>query len=167
MVKTIRRRAGYTLLELMMVVAIIGGIFMVGPRIFTATFQFFSQSVARTDIQRELRSTLIIMNRTIRQASAASISVSQDSGQPPYSKITFTTIDGRSVTYKQSGRSLLQIVGTSSTILTQNLQYLVFSYPQTDINTVLSISITLQKNTYSGRQAALQMAITKVRIMAP
>ena len=160
-------RSGFTLIEAMMVVAIIGVLALVGPRLFTGMYQFFSQSSARTEIQRDLRVALDQMNRTIRQASAATVNVSQDTGQLPYSKISFTTVDGTAVSYKQSGRKLIQVSGTSQKTLVDNVEYLAFTYPQTDINTVVSISFTLQKKTFSGRSTALQMAITKVRVMNP
>lgn len=160
-------RAGYTLVEAMMVVAILGVVAVIGPRLLTGMTQFFNQSLARTDIQRDIRVALDTMNRTIRQASAATVTVSQDSGQPPYSKVSFTTVDGKSVTYKQSGRKLIQVVGSGQTALVNNIEYLAFTYPQTDENTVVSISVTLQKKTFSGRSTALQMAITKVRVMNP
>lgn len=162
-----RNSAGYTLIEAMLVVAIIGGVAVIGPRLFTGMGQFFSQTIARTDIQRDIRVALDQMNRTIRQASAASVTVSQDAGQPPYSKIAFTTVSGSAVTYKQSGRKLVHVVGGSQRTLVDNIQYMAFTYPQTDVNTVISISVTLQKKTFSGRTTALQMAITKVRVMNP
>lgn len=162
-----RGRAGYTLLEAMIVVAILGTLTLVGSNLFLRTYQFLNQTDARTDVQRELRVILDEMNRDVRRASAASISVSQTAGQPPYSLITFQTADGHAVTYKQSGHSLIQSVDNASRVLTKNLQYIAFTYPQTDVNTVLSISVTLQKATYSGRTTALQMAISKVRVMNP
>ncbi|MBI5881653.1 MAG: prepilin-type N-terminal cleavage/methylation domain-containing protein [Elusimicrobia bacterium] len=162
-----QNRAGYTLVEAMMVVTILGVVAIIGPRLLTGMTQFFNQSLARTDIQRDIRVALDTMNRTIRQASAATVTVSQDTGQPPYSKVSFTTVDGKSVTYKQSGRKLLQVVGSAQTVLVNSIEYLAFTYPQTDENTVVSISVTLQKKTFSGRSTALQMAITKVRVMNP
>lgn len=162
-----RGSRGYTLIEMMVVVAIVGVISLVGGNLFLRTYQFLSQTDARTDVQRELRVTLDNMNRDIRRASAATISVDQTAGQPPYSRIAFQTADGHAVTYAQSGHSLIQTVDNATTVLTKNLQYIAFTYAQTDVNTVLSISLTLQKSTYSGRTTALQMAISKVRVMNP
>ncbi len=162
-----RGRAGYTLIEIMLVVAVLGVIALVGPRLFTGMYQFFNQSLARTDVQRDIRVALDQMNRTIRQASAATVTISQDAGQPPYSKISLTSVSGESVTFKQGGRKLFQTVGNQQMTLVDNVQYMAFTFPQTDVNTVVSISVTLEKKTFSGRSAALQMAITKVRIMNP
>lgn len=167
MVKRTSPAAGFTLTEAMLVVAIIGTIALIGPQLFTRIFQFYTQNTARVEIQRDLRVSLDLIDRKLRQASAASVSVSQLSSQPPYSSISFTTVDGSTVTYSQSGHNLLQTVNGKQKTLSPNLQYLAFTYPQTDINTVLSVSITMQKTTFSGRTAALQMAVTKVRVMNP
>lgn len=161
------KRKAFTLVEMMVTVAIIGILFTVGPPIFLNLQRFFLQNSARGEIQAEIRVMMDNMDRTIRQASANSINVSQDSGQPPYSKIKFTTVDGRTVIYKQSGRRLLEIVNGNTKTLSKNIYYLAFTYPKTDTNTVISISITLQKGTFERRTTAIQMAITKVRVMNP
>lgn len=150
-----------------MVVAILGVISAIGPRLLISTQQFFLQTIARTDVQRDIRVALDLMNRNIRQASAASVTISQDAGQLPYSKISFTAVNGTTMSYKQSGRKLIQTAGTTQKTLVNDIEYLAFTYPQTDVNTVVSISVTLQKKTFSGRSTALQMAITKVRVMNP
>jgi len=159
------KRKAFTLVEVMVTVAIIGILFTMGPPIFMNLQRFFLQYTARGEIQAEIRVIMDNMDRTIRQASVNSITVSQDSGQPPYSKIYFTTVDGRTITYKQTGRQLLEIVNGNTKTLSKNIYYLAFTYPKTDTNTVVSISITLQKATFEGRTTAIQMAITKVRIM--
>jgi prepilin-type N-terminal cleavage/methylation domain-containing protein len=162
-----RRSRGYTLVEAMIVVSILGILVAMGTGLFLRMYQFFNQMDARTDVQRELRVALDNINHSVRQASAATIYVDEATNQPPYSQISFITVDGSTVSYSQIGNSLVQSVNRNKTVLTQNLQYIAFSYPQTDINTVLSISMTLQKKTYSGRSTALQMAISKVRVMNP
>lgn len=159
------KRKAFTLVEVMVTVAIIGILFTMGPATFMNLQRFALQHTARSEIQSEIRVIMDNMDRAIRQATAGSVNVSQDAGKPPYSKISFTTADGRSITYKQSGRQLLQIADGNTKVLSKNVQYLAFAYPRTDANTVISISITLQKATFEGRTTAIQMAITKVRIM--
>lgn len=161
------RSRGYTLVEAMIVVAILGTVLVMGGTLFTHMYQFYSQSDARTDVQRQLRVILDNINRDLRIGSASSVTISELSGQPPYSEITFNTVTGSTFTYEQDGTDLIQIHNNDHTTLTTNLQYIAFSYPETDDDTVLSISITLSKGTYSGRTSALQMAISKVRIMNP
>ena len=162
-----RNRRGYSLTEAMIVVAILGTVAAVGSGLFLRMYQFYNMSDARTDVQRELRVILDNMDQDIRRASAASVLVTEDSGQPPYSRINFNTVEGSTVTYRQSGHTLIRTHDNYTTTLTKNLWYVAFSYPQTDIATVVSISLTLQKSTFSGRATALQMAVSKVRIMNP
>ncbi len=156
-----------TLVELLVVIAVVGVVGSVGYGVLLKMLQFYYLSAARVDIQRELRITLDNMDRTLRQASAASLKITENAGEPPYSKMTLTTVEGSSVTYSQSGHQLIQSVGSNQKILTQNLRYIAFTYPQTDVNSIVSVSITLEKKTFSGRTTALQMAITKVRVMNP
>ena len=83
-------RRGYSLIELMLVVAIVGSIAMVGPRLMIQMTRFFRQNQARVDIQREARTVFDLMGRNLRQAQASTIVVDQLSGQPPYSRVSFT-----------------------------------------------------------------------------
>ena len=151
----------------MIVIAILGIIGSIGSRLFFGVTKFYRLNSARTEIQRELRVILDNMNRKIRQASAKTVNISQNTDQPPYSRLTFNTLEGETIIYEQNGKTLTEIVGERRMKLTDNVKYITFTYPETDINTVMSISITLTKATYSGGEAALQMAITKVRIMNP
>jgi|GEM_PF-410341 len=158
---------GFTLIEAMIVITILGILITVGPNLLNDVNKFFFLNDARIEIQREIRVIMDLMNRNIRQSLPDTVVVSEDSGQPPYSKISFTTLDGRNVIYKQNGRQLISIVDNNQKVLSENLYYLAFTYPQTDVNTVISISLTLQKRTFESKTTAIQMAITKVRIMNP
>lgn len=165
-----RRRScsGYTLIELMVAVAVLGIIAVTGGRLLTKVFEFNLQSTARIGIQRDLRASMNIINRSLRQARADTVILTQAADGPPYSMITFTSVEGSTVTFRQSGRRLIQdITGANerTAILARNVEYIAFSYPQTDDNTIVSVSITLKKSTYLRRAAVLQMAITKIRLM--
>lgn len=161
-----RDRGGYTLLEIMLAVAILGLVTALTPRLLTTTQQFFSQVFARADVQRDLRVSVDQMKHAIRQASAASISVAQDSGELPLSKITFSMPDGTPVTFELKSRRLLRTVGARTAVLARNVEFLAFTFPQTDDNTVLSIAMTVKKKTYTG-STALHASVANVRVMNP
>ena len=156
---------GVTLTEIMIAIAILGVVFMVGPTMMVNITRFQRLNTARLETQRIARDSLSRINQSLRQATASSIAISQESGQPPYSSITFTSVDGRFIKYYQSGKNLNAVVGTSTKTLTDGLRYIAFSYPRTDDPTILSVSLTFEKDTYQGGTKALQMAIEKVRIM--
>lgn len=160
-----RFHGGYTLLELMIVVAIVGTVTIIAAKIFTGLYDFYTISMARIEIQRDLRTTLDSINRNLRQADADTVIVSQEGGSSPYSKVYFIDISRSTHTYKQQGRSLYHTQDNRTRLLTKNVEYVAFTYPRTDINTVMSVSITLKKKTVKGQTTALQMAISKVRIM--
>lgn len=167
---TSRARKGYTLIELMIVVAILGVIVSAAPRLFTGIYRFTRMITARAEIQKNARASLSNINRGLRQAQASSIVIDQVSGMPPHSRITFTRYkpDGstETVSYYQSGRKLyISTNGAAGKKVADDLRYIAFTYPKSDDAYIISISVTFERATYEGATKALQMAVEKVRIM--
>lgn len=155
---------GVTLIELLIVVAIVGGIAVVVPPLVTQLVRFYALHNAKIEIQRDARACLDLINRFLRQAQSSTVVINQAAGQPPYSQIQFTTIQGQSMTFYQNGTTLYQ-VAQSTTAISQNLYYIAFTYPRTDNPTIVSVSLTMQKATYQGGYKALNLSIEKVRVM--
>ena len=167
---TPRSRKGYSLMELMIVVAILGVIVSAAPRMFTGIYRFTRMITAKAEIQKNARGTLSNINRGLRQAQASSILVDQVSGQPPHSRITFTRYktDGSTevVSYYQSGKKLYMSTNLAAgKKVCDDLRYIAFTYPKSDDSYIVSISVTFEKATYEGAAKALQMAVEKVRVM--
>jgi hypothetical protein len=124
---------------------------------------------ARYEIQRDSKNAINIINRNLRQAKSSSITITQQTGQPPYSRINFnkyvTSTTVRPMSFYQQGTELFAVDGGSTRTLTENLRYIAFTYPRTDDDDVVSVSLTLEKATFQGRSKALQLAVEKVRIM--
>jgi prepilin-type N-terminal cleavage/methylation domain-containing protein len=166
MVKLMRRRkaAGFTLVEIMIVVAIVGVISMVAPKLFIQVRRFFFLSNTRVALQQEARSAMTVMSGRLRQAQSATIVVDSVSGQPYFSRITFNDIDGNTIRYFQSGKSLY-MVDVSTRTLSTSLRYLSFSLPRSDDLSIVSVSFTLEQSIFEGRTKALHMASEKIRVM--
>lgn len=157
--------SGTTMVELLIVVAIVGTVFMIAPSLIKNVTRFSLLNTARLETQRNVRESLSQINEGLRQASAQSVVISQESGQPPYSRISFTTEDGRSLGYYQSGKSLNFVNNGSTKTMSGDLRYLAFSLPRSDNEQIISVSVTYERATYDRKVKALQMAIEKVRIM--
>lgn len=165
-----RTKAGYTLMELMIVVAIMGIVLISAPKMFSGVYRFIALASARAEIQKNSRAALANMHRDLRQAQASTIVIDSLSGQPPHSRITFTkyTATGgtQSISYYQKGKQLFMSTdGAAGKLAFDCLRYIAFTYPETSDPTILSISVTFEKATYEGGTKALQMAVEKVRIM--
>ncbi len=165
MVRAKRIAHGVTLTEVMITVAILGIVVTLGPGILTNITRFSRLSSARIETQRSARDSLNQINQALRQAKAGTVLVSNETSQPPFSLISFSTIDGRSVRFYQSGKNLMFVQNSSTSTLAGGLRYLAFTYPRTDNSKIVSVSVTFEKDTYQGGSKALQMAIEKVRIM--
>jgi uncharacterized protein (TIGR02599 family) len=156
---------GFTLVELLIVVGIVGALALVTPPLITSTTKFFILSRTKIELQREARAAMYIITRELRQAQSNTIAIDRSGSQPYYSRIRFTKIQGQAVTVYQNGSSLIYIQGTNPATLTSNLAYMAFTFPQSDDMTILSVSMTLQKQIYGGAFKALHMASERVRVM--
>jgi prepilin-type N-terminal cleavage/methylation domain-containing protein len=161
----IRRNNGVTLTELLVVVAIIGALAMLGPPLITQITKFFILGKTKVELQREARATMYLITRELRQAQSNNIIIDQAAGQPYYSRLTFTNTQGTTLAYYQNGSNLMLQRGTTLSTLSTNLAYLAFTFPRSDDLTIVSVSLTLQKQIYSGNLKALHMASEKVRVM--
>src|SRR4051812_12805915 len=99
MVKNRPHSRGYSLIEMMMVVVIIGLVVVIGPLLVTNIVRFYQLHNAKIEIQRDARVCLDIMNRFIRQAVSYTVVVDQVTGQPPCSRISFTTQQGQNISF--------------------------------------------------------------------
>lgn len=166
------KRRGVTLMELMMVVSIIGILFAIGAPLMLQANRQFIMVKTKLELQREARSLMYTITRSLRQARSATITISRaNTSQPFYSKIVFTketstfTYVSQTLTFQQEGNTLYQVLGGVKRPLSKNLSYLAFTFPRSDDMSMISISLTLQKNIYEGKTKALHMASEKVHVM--
>ncbi|MFH1823859.1 MAG: prepilin-type N-terminal cleavage/methylation domain-containing protein [Candidatus Firestonebacteria bacterium] len=161
----LKKQTGYTLTEVMVVVAILGIIVGGASIILTNFTRYWRLNLARTEIQRDARRIMSLMDRTIRQGQQSTIVIDQLTVEPPWSRITFTTISGNSISYYQKNGKIYQTVNSKTVMLAENLRTLRFTYPNTDDGTILGVSVCFEKATYESRTKALQLSIEKVRVM--
>ena len=182
---TMRPKAGFTLMEAMLSVAIVGIVSGLGATLLLQANRYFVLGKARADLQKEARGIMYIMTRELRQAQNSTILISRASNsQPYYSRINFTKQQGTVVTLYQNGNLLCLATKASAftltqggqpvcrtsgggvaTTLTKNLRYLAFTFPRSDDMTILSVSMTIQTSIYQGKTKALHMASENVRVM--
>jgi len=161
-----RNAQGWTLVELLIVIAVIGIMAMITPRILSTSTQFFILGRTKIQLQQEARAAIYVITRELRQAQSNSIIIDRGtSTQPYYSRLRFTKIQGTNVTMTQNGSSLILTEGVNVSTMTQNLAYLSFTFPRSDDMTIVSVALTLQKQIYGGAFKALHMASEQVRVM--
>jgi prepilin-type N-terminal cleavage/methylation domain-containing protein len=164
----LKSRRGYTLTEVLLVVAIVGLVSSMAATLMVNMTNFWRQSSARTAIQQDVRVSLDIIDRFARQAQASTICIDQVAGQPPFSRLSFTTIQGWNVSFYQNGKNLIMTnseEGNNTSVLSKNLAYIAFSFPHSDTTSLISVAMTTQAATYKGGRKALQLSIQNVRVM--
>src|SRR5258706_8146289 len=125
-IRRLKSVRGFSLPETLMVVMILGIIFMIGPQLLRQVTAYYYLHNAKIEIQRDARACLDTMNRFIRQAASSSVVIDQATGQPPYSRISFTTESGQTMQFYQKGNALYQ-VAQSTMVISNNLRYIAFT----------------------------------------
>lgn len=163
-----RSRAGFTATEAIMTVAVVAILAAVAAPIMLRVTNFWRLTTARNDIERDVRVSLETINRWLRQARRNTLIIDQATGQPPFSRVSFTPEKGGLVTFYQNGSKLYMTLSSNTvvtTMLSNHLGYISFSYPKTTDVSILSVAITMQSPTYLGGKKALQLSVQKIRIM--
>ncbi|HBA59746.1 MAG TPA: hypothetical protein DCZ92_02765 [Elusimicrobia bacterium] len=164
-----KKKRGYTLVEVMMTVAILGTVVGVASPLLMQMTNFWRMTSARYNIQRDVRTSLSMINRFTRQAQSGTVVIDQVTGQPPSSRVQFSYTNSAGATatmqFYQSGKDLYMSTAGKTTLLSSNLAYIAFTYPRTDDVSIISVAMTMQSPTYRGGKKALQLSIQKVRIM--
>lgn len=160
------KRKATTLTELMAVVVIVGIVIVTGAPFLMTINQNIMLSKTRLSLQQDARNIMFLMTKLLMNTKSSTILITRyNNTQPFYSKIVFSTIDGRSYQFYQDGKNLIMIDGSIIKTLTSDLRYLAFTFPESSNMKIISISLTLERDLFSGRRKALHMASEKVIVM--
>lgn len=152
--------------------AVIGMVSVVIATLILQVTRFDRQTSARGQVQQAARVSLSAMEREVAQARGRTIVIDRlDAAQPPYSRMTFSGADGRTVSFYQDGgrlfRSVTKAGVTTKSVVAADLRQVVFSYPASDNASLISISATFERGTYQGSTKSMQLSLAKVRIQNP
>ena len=162
----VKKNNGYTLVELLVVSAIVAIILSLGSTLFIRMDTFFRISIAKIETQRDARNLINLLSQDIRQARSSLITLSRENAsQPPYSKITFQNTAGDTIIFWQEGRILNMKKNGTTTGLAKNLRSLFFTYPETDNPTLITILLSVDKRADNQRTFAMQMGGETIRLL--
>lgn len=113
-------RSGFTLIELIMVIAILSVIGVFGSQMFLETTEIFLEARNRRDAIHEARYAIERMSREIREDIDATTDITTFST----STLTYTDPNNASVSFTRSGSNLLR----NSDVLAGDVSALTFSY---------------------------------------
>jgi len=149
---------GFTLIELMVVVALLGILGYGIVKFFTNTYRIWWQASQQINAQQKARAAMDEMTRFIRQAKPVTgIVVGQQAGEDANSMITFTHIDNRQISYYKAGDSLKRVVGGATTdVIPEDLVSIYFILDATMTPTQVDIStLAVQTPGKGGEQGSI------------
>lgn len=156
-----RRRSrsprGFTFVEVLVTLAIVGILFGVIPQIIMQVVRFYNLSMDRLALQRDARIVTEIVVSNLRKAVSTTVRIDQVdvSTQPPYSRIRFETIKGSTVTVWQENNKLYvtdSVVSPLPRVVTPYLRYLAFTYVGTMDDSVMSVNLCLEKESFRKKR---------------
>ena len=180
--KKIENQRGFTMIELMIAVGLIGIVLSGLYQIYSLGWKMFTTGSVQIQLQQTARNAMDEMIGEVRQAKLSTVVISDYLVNLPFSCITFTDRRNYTVSYgavlgtdpsikgrgiKMDGgyafiRRVVPLSVTANTaiatdLLCRNVQSVLFTYPQgSDKNTVLC-SLTLYKKTYNGMFRTVQL----------
>jgi len=159
------KQKGFTLIELMVVVALLGILGYGIVTFFTNTFRIWWQTSHQIDVQQKARTAMDEMTKFIRQARPVSaLVVGKQAGEDSDTMITFTHIDGRQFQYYKSGDSLIRVVdGATTDVIPEDLASIYFILDSTSSPTQLDIStLTVQTPGIGGEKGSITFSRKRI-----
>jgi prepilin-type N-terminal cleavage/methylation domain-containing protein len=163
--KKIKLSFGFTLIEMMIVVAILGVIISFGVLFFKEVVRNNMMNKARVETQRNARTGLDLITRRLKEAKASTVTINTYAGEPPHSYIEFYTSDGTYWKFYQKGTSLYSNKNGNEKLIFDNLRYLAFAYPKSDNESIISVFIVTEEDIFEGKVKNSRFFAEKVRIM--
>ncbi len=160
-----KQNLGWTLVEVLIIITILGILSLSVYELYLQIWRFYRLSNAQRVLQQEARNILDLIVWNLRNGRSDTIVISQNSGQPYYSKIQFQTIEGSTVTYYQQNRKLVQVIDNNTKVLSNNVTYFTAVFPKSYEMNIVSIALTLEMYVYDIKKKALHMASEKVMVM--
>lgn len=120
---------GYSLVEIMVIAALIGIFCMVLPPLLRV-FLINNASATNTQgVDIRVNGVLEMIKTDLKRAHFFSVRLSNYPNNPPFSKVTFVTVEGSTVTYWQDSSVLYVDRGSGPNKIIDGLRNVYFYYP--------------------------------------
>jgi len=165
---------GFTLIELMIAVALLGVGMAFITNMFLNGWRLWKRSYDELNIQRNTRDAVALITRSLREASAATVSISTPAGAQQFGQISFRTGQGVGWIFRQSGTSIIYVTqmqagpATGTTILlTSDVDSLTFVYPNLQDTHLIDVGLTARKIPYSKGNPIIVQIVERVLMRNP
>lgn len=156
---------GYSLTELMITVAILGMTSMVVSQLLVSTFKLWKMNQTRLEVQRDARTALTLLESSLREASADTVVLTRNAtGEPPYSKIGYTSVDGEAISFYQSAGQLIMQRAGRVKALTKDLRYVTFAYPDSSKDNLVSVALCLEKTAFGATKKDFYLSVQRIKV---
>lgn len=139
------RQSGITLVELIMVAAILGLLLSFLPKLIMQIGTQIRNSTGTIDLDRDLRTSMDVIQKKMIFARSSLVSLSTPAGEPLYSRLDFMTTTGKSISVFQRRGSLIYVENGKESLLSKNLVRLFFAYPNFSDKNTLQVGVIVGK----------------------
>jgi len=117
--------------------------------------------VSATKIEAQDRLTISTQHieKFLSQARPSTVTISQDPGEPPFSKIEFTDIEDRNISIFQEGSNLIQTKGVNRfTVIKDGIERVTFVYPDIHDESKIKVSVLTKQETRGGGEESIGLS---------
>lgn len=141
---------GITLIELLVVSALIAAFLVILPQLVKSTIGFLTGNIQQTVALREGRDALEQITLGIHSAKNGTLSIDSLAAQPPFSRLTFQTVQLTTTTYWQENNILWMDTGSGPTKLTTSLGRFLVNFPDPSNTKMLDVYLSTEYPLISG-----------------
>ena len=152
-----RGERGFTLIEVLIAVALLGVTTGVMTKVFLLSYQAWKWNFDSLILQRNIRTSMATITRSLREAKPGSVVISRwTATEPMYSQIAFLDGRGNGWIFRQTGNRIFAVMPppagltvSSTRMMASDIDAMTFTYPNFQDLSLIDVAITGRKVPYN------------------
>ncbi len=144
------KNQGHTLIEAAVIIGILAILFGFGPKLLILVSRGYYSNRTHIALQRDGQVAIDLISRELKEARVSTVVIDNATGEPLFSRVTFTKANGNVSSIYQQGALLNVDINGKSQMVTDALASLFFLFPDTSDLSTIHADLSLKKDAYKG-----------------
>jgi Tfp pilus assembly protein FimT len=158
-------RSGVTMAELCIAIAAMGLLVLALPRFFSQLNKSFMAASTNSSSQENARVGTQEILRLLTIARSSTVTLTQQSGEDPYSEIDYTNTSNVPMAIYQKNSNLIHLAnGVEHVLLKKSLVRLVFAYPDLSDPNLIQVTVTVKDSLGTNKSRTMGTVPKKIHL---